>query len=90
VNEYKETITKEFMDNELVRKKVDDDMCARCRRPLLRGHRVQMAYILLDPHAHNPDNITQRGLQLGTDCEFVHVDCRDPFLSGKMASEYSK
>lgn len=72
-------------DQARVQKKVPDHLCARCRRPFVIGQRLQMVYILCDPHARNPDNITQRGLELGTDCEFVHADCRDPFLDGKFA-----
>lgn len=71
-----------------VQKKVPDHICARCRKPFVIGHRVQMAFIIVNPHAHNPDNITQRGLELGTDCEFVHADCRDPFLDGKLGGQF--
>jgi len=68
-------------------KKVPDHTCARCRKPFVVGHRVQMTFIIINPHAHNPDNITQRGLELGTDCEFSHCSCEDPFLDGKLAGK---
>jgi hypothetical protein len=71
-----------------VQKKVPDNICARCRKPLIIGHRVQMAFAVCNPNAHNPENITQRGLELGTDCEFVHADCRDPFLDAKLVGQF--
>jgi hypothetical protein len=49
---------------------------------------VQGAYIVTNPNARNPNKITERGLELGVDCEFVHVDCADPFLDGKTAEKY--
>lgn len=70
-------------EQERVQKKVPDQICARCRKPFVIGQRVQMAFILCNPKAYNPENITQRGLELGTDCEFVHADCQDPYLDGK-------
>lgn len=72
----------EFDDYGLVQKRVSDNVCAACRRPILTGHRIQHAFIVVDPNAHNPNKITERGLELGTDCEFVHVRCNDPFLLG--------
>ena len=69
--------------NDKLQKRVDDSTCASCRRPILPGHRVHAAYICLDPHALNPQKITERGLELGVDCEFVHCRCSDPFLDGK-------
>lgn len=72
-------------DYQKTQKRVPDHMCARCRRSFQVGDRVQHAFILLDPNAYNPDKITERGLMLGTDCEFVHCDCEDPQLLGKRA-----
>lgn len=72
---------------DLLQKRVADNVCARCRRPILAGHRVQAAYICTNPNARNPNKITEKGLELGTDCEFVHVSCEDPFLEGKLASK---
>ena len=66
-----------------VQKKVSDNVCAACRRPIKRGHRIHHAFIVIDPNAFNPNKLTERGLELGTDCEFVHVRCDDPFLKGK-------
>jgi len=48
---------------------------------------VQGAYICTNPNARNPNKITEKGLELGTDFEFVHVSCEDPFLEGKLASK---
>jgi len=64
-------------------KKTDDNICASCKKPFLPGHRIHAAYICLDPHAFNPQKVTERGLELGVDCEFVHCRCSDPFLDGR-------
>lgn len=78
------------LDNpDVIQKRVPDHICARCRKPFAVGDRVQMAYILCNPHAYNPDRFTERGLELGTDCEFTHCDCRDPQLTGKLAGTLS-
>lgn len=69
-----------------VQKKVADNVCAKCRRKFQSGQRVQPAYIVYDPDAYNPDKITERGMDLGTDNEFMHACCEDPFLEGKVAS----
>ena len=66
-----------------MQKRVPDNICAACRKPFEPGHRVTGAYILLDPQAHNPNRITEKGLELGVDNEFVHIRCEDPFLDGK-------
>jgi hypothetical protein len=29
--------------------------------------------------------VTEKGISLGTDCEFVHCSCQDPKLTGKLA-----
>lgn len=69
-------------DYSLVQKRVSDNVCAACRKPILRGHRIHHAFIVLDPLARNPGRITEQGLELGTDCEFVHCRCDDPYLKG--------
>lgn len=69
--------------NPRLQKRVDDNVCAACRKAILPGHRVQAAFICLDPNARNPNLITERGLELGADHEFVHVRCDDPFLDGR-------
>lgn len=70
-------------DYEKIQKRVADHICAACRKPILKGHRVQPAYICVEPQARNPNKITERGLELGVDCEFVHVRCEDPELKGR-------
>ena len=70
--------------NPRLQKRVDDHVCAACRKPFQPGQRVMPAYILLDPHARNPRLITEKGLELGQDNEFAHVRCEDPFLDGKL------
>ena len=65
------------------KKRVTDNVCAACRKSLLKGHRVMAAYILVDPRATNPNRIGERGLELDMEHEFVHVRCGDPFLDGR-------
>lgn len=72
------------MSNPRLQKRVDDNVCAACRKPILAGHRIQVAYICLNPNARNVNNITERGLELGEEFEFTHVRCEDPFLDGKV------
>ena len=72
---------------DILQKRCADNVCARCRRPIQPGHRVQAAYICVNPNARNPNRITEKGIELGTDMEFVHCSCEDPFLSGKLASK---
>ena len=69
-----------------IQKRVPDNVCASCRKPILSGHRIQAAYIVVDPDARNPNRITEKGLQLGIDNEFTHVKCDDPYLRGKLVS----
>jgi len=70
-----------------VQKNVPDNVCARCRQPFAVGDRIQHAFILYDPQAYNPEKVTERGISLGTDCEFVHCSCQDPGLTGKLAAQ---
>lgn len=71
-------------DDPRLQKRVDDNVCAACRKPFLPGHRVVPTYIMLDPNARNPQRITERGVELGTDYEFIHARCEDPYLDGKL------
>jgi len=73
---------------DVLQKRVADNVCARCRKKIQPGHRVQGAYIVTNPNARNPNKITEKGIELGVDCEFVHCDCADPFLDGKTAEKY--
>lgn len=66
-----------------LQKRVPDHICARCRKPFEKGHRVHWACIIINPRAFNPERITEKGLEMGTDLEFCHCDCKDPFLDGK-------
>jgi hypothetical protein len=74
-------------DYQLVQKDCPDNVCAACRRPILRGHRIQPAYICLDNDARNPERLTERGLELGTDYLFCHARCNDPYLKGKRVDD---
>lgn len=79
-----------FDQERLVQKNVPDNVCARCRQEFQVGDRVQHAFILFDPKAYNPEKVTERGISLGTDCEFVHASCEDPQLRGKLAAKYRR
>jgi hypothetical protein len=76
----------ETFNQDRLQKRVPDHICAACRRPFEKGNRIHMVFILLDPQAINPNSLTERGLELGTDYEFVHTRCEDPFLDGKLVS----
>ncbi len=74
--------------NAILQKRVPDNICAKCRKPLQPGDRIQHAFILVNPRAYNPEKVTERGLELGTDTEFCHVECTDPQLDGKYAAKF--
>jgi hypothetical protein len=69
--------------NNRLQKRVDDGICAACRKPIEPGNRIQACYICLDPKARNPNQITEKGMELGTDCEWAHIRCEDPYLDGR-------
>lgn len=73
------------MPLQIIEKRVSDHICARCRKEFHAGDRIQHAWILTNPKAFNPERITERGLELGVDCEFVHCSCDDPQLTGRLA-----
>lgn len=75
--------TSDLDRHRLTKKRTDDNICARCRKPIEVGHRITPAYIVTDPRARNPNNALEKGLELGTDLEFAHVDCKDPHLTGR-------
>jgi hypothetical protein len=58
---------------------VDSDVCGKCRKTLLPGHRVIPAYIVLRQGC-NPANLRERGVMLTGEYEMCHADCRDPYL----------
>lgn len=56
-----------------------DATCCNCRKPFERGDRVQIVYIF--SHAGvDPMNLGRRGIDLGTEFEFAHYNCKDPKL----------
>jgi len=59
---------------------VDSDVCGRCRKPFLPGHRVFAAYIVLRKGC-NPTNLRERGVMLTGEYEMIHADCNDPYLN---------
>jgi hypothetical protein len=74
--------------NELLQKRCPDTVCAKCRKPFQLGDRIIHAFILVSTDARNPQRVTEKGLELGTDCEFVHIECTDPQLDGKYAAKF--
>ena len=59
--------------------RVYSDMCARCRKNILPGHRIIQVHIS-HGRGTNPRNLGERGLFISDEYEFIHVDCHDPFL----------
>jgi hypothetical protein len=74
--------------NALLQKRCPDHVCAKCRKPFKPGDRITHALILVNPNARNPGRLTERGLELGTDTEFAHIECSDPQLDGKYAAKF--
>lgn len=70
------------MPVDVLRQRVPVTTCARCRKPLSAGDRVLMAMIV-QRMGRNPDN-KELGAMIGDEFEFVHADCRDPSLDGKL------
>lgn len=64
-------------------KRHPDNRCGKCGKLFLPGHRVQPVYIMMDPNARNPKCITERGVELGSEYEFAHCDCKNPYLEEK-------
>lgn len=58
---------------------VDTSTCGKCRKPFARGHRI-IQVLIFDRKGSNPRNLGSTGAFLFEEYEFVHVDCRDPFL----------
>ena len=58
---------------------VDDDVCGRCRKPILKGHRISVVHIVDRPSC-DPNDLSRRGLLIMEEYEFAHADCKDPFL----------
>jgi len=58
---------------------VDTTVCGKCRKPFERGHRIAQA-LIFERRGVNPKNLGNTGVYLFADYEFVHVDCRDPYL----------
>jgi len=58
---------------------VNSDVCGKCRKKLLSGHRVSIAHIVERAGADKM-NLTRQGLYLYEEFEIVHVNCNDPFL----------
>jgi len=58
---------------------VPDNVCGRCRKNIEKGHRVVMVHIV-DRPGKDPMNLARSGLFLFEEYEFMHANCKDPFL----------
>jgi len=58
---------------------VDSGTCGKCRKPFGKGHRIIKARIA-EKRGANPANLSEIGVYLFDEFEFVHADCRDPLL----------
>ncbi len=58
---------------------INDNICGRCRGPIAKGHRISVAHIV-DSVGCDPMDISRKGLFLFEEYEFVHANCKDPFL----------
>ena len=64
---------------------VDSDTCSKCRKKFQRGQRVVPVHIVADTGL-NPQNLKDRGVELFSEFEFAHFDCRDPYLKRGLVS----
>lgn len=62
---------------EHLRAHVDSTICGKCRKPLQKGDRVQIAHIVADVGI---DASFVRGTIMAGEYEVVHVNCNDPLL----------
>lgn len=67
-----------FVDDD-VRPHVDTWVCGKCRKQIGEGHRIHMVQIAKGKGV-NPANLHQTGLLMYDEWEYMHADCRDPFL----------
>jgi len=58
---------------------VHTDICTRCRKSILPGHRIVQIHIS-GGRGFNPNNLGERGLFISDEWEFAHFDCHDPYL----------
>ena len=58
---------------------VDTWICANCRKPLERGHRIIQVFIS-QGRGRDPKNIMREGLHMSDEFELAHYDCKRPFL----------
>lgn len=67
---------------DVLRQRVPATTCARCRKLLSPGDRVQMAMIV-QGIGRNPSTKSIDAL-IGEEFELAHIDCKDTSLSGKL------
>lgn len=70
------------MTLDVLKQRVSATTCARCRKLLSPGDRVQMAMIV-QGIGRNPSTKSIDAL-IGEEFELAHIDCKDTSLSGKL------
>lgn len=63
--------------------RVHSDVCTRCRKAILAGHRIIQVRIS-GGRGVNPANMGERGIFISDEWEFTHVDCYDPLLKNRI------
>lgn len=63
-----------------LRPHVDTHICGKCRKPLLKGQRCVLVTISMGKGV-DPQNIHRMGMHMSDEFEFMHADCRDPYLT---------
>lgn len=56
------------------------EQCIRCKQKLLPAHVIQPVYQVTGVDVVNPQDPTDKGIELGERIHFVHVDCGSPDL----------
>jgi hypothetical protein len=62
---------------------VNTDVCTRCRKPILPGHRIFQVRIS-GGSGRDPNDPGRIGLFIADEWEFAHVDCYDPLLKNRL------
>lgn len=62
---------------------VNTDVCTRCRKKILPGHRIFQVRIS-GGAGLDPNDAGRMGLFISDEWEFAHVDCYDPFLRNRI------
>ncbi len=67
------------VSNDHLRPHCDTWICAKCRQPITKGHRVIQVLIAVGKD-RNPTDFMEEGLSMAQEWEMAHINCNDPLL----------